>query len=116
MFEPFCKTIDGLPPPGVRHFIGRVQDHFEEALLHKWIDETQEVHSILSFCQFMNAVFEDDVVFPLDGLPVRHIAFYGKVVTRLIEAGELPSSAKAKFDAVFSAGYLRSLTTGQMPP
>ena len=114
MFKQFSGTIDGIPPPAVRRFISRIHCSVEDALLYKRIDETRDTRSVLCFCQFMNAVFEDDVIFPLDGLPVRHIAFYGKVVARLIDAGELPAAAMAKFDTVFSAGFLRGLTSCQM--
>jgi hypothetical protein len=63
----------------------------------------------------MNSVIEDDLIYAVDGLPLRHVAFYGKVVSRLIEAGELPAAAKAKFKVVFSAGFLRSIITCKMP-
>ena len=115
MFKQFSGTIDEIHPPAVRRFISRIHCCVEDALLYKRIDETRDTHSVLCFCQFMNSVFEDDEIFPLDGLPVRHIAFYGKVVARLIEAGELPEVAMKKFDAVFSAGFLRGLTACQMP-
>src|SRR5271154_1784411 len=114
MFDLFYETIEDMPPPAVRHFIIRIHGTFENALLYKRIDESQEVHSLLCFCHFMNAVYEDGVILPVDGLPVRHIAFYEKVVTRLIEEGELPAAAKTKFDAVFSEGFLRGLMMGQI--
>jgi hypothetical protein len=113
MFKLFSETIDGMPAPAVRHFINRIHATFEDALLYKRIDETREVHSILCFCQFMNTIFEDDVIFPVDGLPVQHVALYGKIVIHLIEAGELPPAARAKFEATFSTGFMRSLATCQ---
>ena len=114
MFNLFTETLDGMPPPAVRHFIGRIHATFEDALLYKRIDETRDVLSILCFCQFMSSVFENDVLFPISGLPIEHVAFYRKVVTRLIEANELSAEAQVKFDAVFSSGFLKSLTTCQM--
>ena len=114
MFEEFCETIEDMPPPAVRNFITRIQGTFEDALLYKRIDQSQELHSILCFCHFMKSVSEEGAVVPVDGLPVRHIVCYGKVVARLIEAGELPAAAKTKFDAVFSEGFLRGLM-GQIP-
>jgi hypothetical protein len=114
MFNLFAETLDGMPPPAVRHFIGRIHATFEDALLYKRIDETRDVHSILCFCQFMDSMFENDVIFPVGGLPVEHVAFYRKVVSRLIEASELPAEAEIKFDAAFSSGFLKSLTTCQM--
>ena len=102
-----------MPAHAVRHFISRIHGAVEEGLLYKDIDETPEICSILFFCQFINSVFEGDVILPVDGLPVRHVAFYRKMVMRLIGAGELPVAAGAKFDAVFSSGFLKSLTTCQ---
>ena len=109
MFELFAETIENMPPPAVLNFLKRIHGTIEEALLYKRIDETMEVDSILCFCQFMNLVVEEDIIFPMDGLPIRHVALYGKVVRSLVEAGEVPVTSKAKFDAVFSAGFLKSL-------
>lgn len=114
MFTLFAETLDGMPPPAVRYFIGRIHATFDDALLYKRIDETRDVHSILCFCQFTDSVFENDVIFPIDGLPVEHVAFYRTVVTRLIEAGEISATAKVKFDAAFSSGFLKSLASCQM--
>ena len=104
MFELFSEIVRSVPPTAVRHIVGRIHGTIEDALLYKEIEENWDVQSVLSFCQFMDSVFEEDVIFPLDRLPARHIAFYGKLVTDLIEAGELPAAAREKFDAVFSAG------------
>jgi hypothetical protein len=109
MFELFAETIDGMPPAAVLNFLNRFHASLEDALLYKRIDETPAIDSILCFCQFMNLIIEDDSIFPIDGLPVKHVALYGKVVTRLVEAGEIPIAAKDKFDAAFADGFLRSL-------
>ena len=109
MFELFAETIENMPPQAVLNFLRRIHGTIEEALLYKRIDETTETDSILCFCQFMNLVAEEDIIFPMDGLPIRHVALYAKVVRRLVEAREIPVTSKAKFDAVFSAGFLRSL-------
>jgi hypothetical protein len=115
MFEQFCETIEDMPTPAVRNFIARIHGTFEDALLYKRIDQSPELHSILCFCQFMRTISEDGAVVPVDGLPVRHIAFYGRVVTRLIEAGDLPPAARTRFEAVFSESFLRGLMMGQIP-
>jgi hypothetical protein len=109
MFELFAETIDGMPPPAVLSFLKRVHGSLEDALLYKRIDETPAVDSILCFCQFMNLLVENDPIFPIEGLPVKHVALYGKVVIRLVEAGEISITAKEKFEAAFSDGFLRSL-------
>ncbi len=109
MFEIFAETLDGMPPPAALNFLKRIHQNIEDALLYKRLDDTLEVNSVLSFCQFMNLVMEEEMIFPIDGLPTRHVAFYGKTVLRLIEAGEIPRTAKKKFDAAFSATFLRNL-------
>jgi hypothetical protein len=109
MFELFAETIDGMPPSAVLNFLKRIHGSLEDALLYKRIDETPAVDSILCFCQFMNLLIENDPIFPIEGLPVKHVALYGKVITRLIQSGEISITAKDKFDAAFSEGFLRSL-------
>lgn len=109
MFEIFAETIDGMPPQAALNFLKRMHQNLEDALLYKRIEETPEVESILCFCQFMNTVMEDEIIFPIDGLPIKHVAFYGKMVVRLIEAEEIPAIVKSKFEAAFSEGFLKSL-------
>jgi hypothetical protein len=112
MFERFAETIDGIPAGAVLGLLQREHRTIEDALQYKRINETYEVSSILCFCQFVNLVRGEEGGFPAvssASLPVRHIAFYRKTVLRLIEAGELPESAKAQFDAMFSADFLRNL-------
>lgn len=109
MFELFAETVDGIPPKAVLSFLKRESETLKDALQHRRIEGTQEVGSILSFCQFMDTITEEKMVFPVAELPVRHIVFYRKIVTRLIDTGEIPESVKAKFDAVFSSAFLKSL-------
>jgi hypothetical protein len=109
VFELFAESIDGMPPQAVLNFLKRMHGTMEDALLYKQIDDTSEVDSILCFCQFINLIVEEDMVFPMDGLPVKHVALYRKVVSRLAAAEELPVTSRAKFDAAFSAAFLRNL-------
>jgi hypothetical protein len=111
MFELFARTVDGMPPRAVLSLLKRESESIKDALRHKRIQETQEIGSILSFCQFMDTIAEEGMVFPVAELPVRHIGFYRKIVMRLIDAGEIPESTKAKFDTAFSLGFLRSLAS-----
>jgi hypothetical protein len=109
LFELFAETIDHMPPSAVLAFLKRMHGSMEDALSYKRMEETMEVESIISFCQFIEMVKEEDVIFPIRGVPIRHVALYGKVIGALVEAGELPRGAKGKFDSVFSAGFLESL-------
>jgi hypothetical protein len=109
VFELFAESIDGMPPQAVLNFLKRMHGTMEDALLYKQIDDTSEVDSILCFCQFINLIVEEDMVFPMDGLPVQHVALYRKVVSRLAAAEELPVTCRAKFDAAFSAAFFRNL-------
>jgi hypothetical protein len=109
MFELFAETVDGMPPRAVLSLLRREYETLKDALQHKRIKETQEIGSVLSFCLFMNTLAEEKMICPVAELPIRHIVFYRKIVTRLIDAGEIPESAKEKFDVVFSSGFLKSL-------
>jgi len=110
LFETFVEMINGIPAAGILKAIELEHGMLEDDLLHKRIPETLEVNSILCFCQFIKAVRAEGNTNPVV-LPTDHIAFYRKVVTRLIEAGKLPLEAKRQFDLKFSPSFLKALVS-----
>jgi hypothetical protein len=111
MFELFVETVNRIPSKAVLSLLKREHDTILDALRYQRIKETPDINSILRFCQFMNTVVDEAAISPTIELPIKHVAFYRNIVTRLIEAGEIPEATKAKFDTVFSSGFLRSLAT-----
>src|SRR5580698_8974861 len=98
-----------MPPQAVLNFFKRINGTMEDAYIYKQIHATTEFDSILCFCQCIMLIMEEDMVFPMDGLPIQHVALYRKVVSRLAAAEELPVASRAKFDAAFSAAFFRNL-------
>ena len=57
-------------------------------------------------------MMEEDLAkgrFPAKSLPIEHLVFYRELVTRLIDADELPLQAKRQFDATFSTDFATTL-------
>lgn len=106
LFESFCVMIDGLPVRAVTR-AAMVQCHMiEDDLAAGRIPPNVTVSSILSFCIFLRTAAHDSrVCFP--ELPMEHWAFYGKVVRKLVAAGELQLQAQDQFDTAFSRSLSR---------
>ena len=103
LFESFARMIDSLPAEGILKAIKLEHLMLEKDLLYKRVAETEDVDSILFFCQFINAASGEDNMLRVE-LPAAHVAFYRKTVGRLIEAGELRAEVMKKFDLTFSSG------------
>ena len=108
LFESFSKMIEKLPARGVIPATDREYQMLENDLATNRPVPRQEVHSILSFCRFLAAIRSGLTVSPTILSPV-HTAFYRKTLERLIEAGELPSTAEEEFDEAFTFPLLKSL-------
>jgi hypothetical protein len=104
MFELFAETIDRIPTKAVPILLRREYETLQDALLHRRITDTPEVNSVMCFCLFMNTLEDQEIDFPMLQLPIKHVTFYRKIVLQLIAAGEIPETARAKFDTVFSFG------------
>jgi hypothetical protein len=109
LYELFTEMIDCISSYRIPYAIKIAHERLEDDLLHKRIPESIESDSILSFCQFVQAILEGDNFFPVE-VPITHVIFYEKVVWRLIGAGIFPRLAKAQFDANFSEIHLNSLS------
>jgi hypothetical protein len=107
LFETFQKMINSVPAKMVRRVVETERLMLEEDLLYKRVKETREVDSLLSFCQFIRAVAENDMITPMM-LPARHFACYWEIVKRLIKAGELSANATLQFDLTFSSGFSKT--------
>src|ERR1700689_2723807 len=105
LFGSFSSMIASIPVNGIPGALELEHRMLEDDLLYKRIPNTQEVASVLSFCQFIGAFADGDNIFSVE-LPNDHVAFYREVVIRLIEAGELPTNAKERFDRTFPSGFL----------
>jgi hypothetical protein len=106
-FNAFKEMVDHIPAKAIRKAIETEHLMLEEDLLYKRIPETKEVDSILSFCQFIMAVAQKDIITPMK-VPARHFVCYRRIVQRLIKAGELSVDAITQFDLTFSSGFFKS--------
>jgi hypothetical protein len=61
---------------------------------------------MLFFCVFLNSTTQGSLDF-FPELPIEHWAFYGKIVRKLVAAGELELKVQDQFDAAFSKSWLR---------
>jgi hypothetical protein len=107
LFATFAKIIDSFPAGEILKAIELEHLMLEENLLYKRVVETEDTDSILFFCQFVNAVVDEDNILFVE-LPVAHVTFYRKTLRRLIDAGELGADAMKKFDLTFSSEFARA--------
>jgi hypothetical protein len=111
LFDAFKRMIDKVPAKVIRKAIKTEHLLLEDDLLYKRIPETREVDSILSFCPFIKAAAENDIISPML-LPARHFACYRKIVKRLIRANELSAKAMEQFELTFSSGSAKRVANG----
>jgi hypothetical protein len=86
----------------------------EDDLKYNRTSSRRNASSVLNFCQFLKTAGDGTAMTPAN-LPLQHVARYHEIVARLIEAGELPVSAKQQFDLTFGTGFFKTLADG-MPP
>ena len=108
LFVAFSRTIEGIPAEAVLRAVELERWMIQDDLAHKRTMPIFDALSILGFCHFLKAIKLGMEIHP-SALPVEHVPFYGKTVGRLVEAGELPLSAREQFDTAFSDGFLTSL-------
>ena len=110
LFNPFSKMIDRVPAGAIVAVVKREAQMLAEDLAKGRMSLGGEVHSILSFCRFVEAS-QSGLEVPPVTLPMTDTAFYRKTTERLVSAGELPSAAREQFDAVFSRATLKLLSS-----
>jgi len=106
-FESFCVTIGQLPPPVVVKFAARERQTIEDDFQRFNKELREEELSIWNFCRFLeNAATGVDI--PPCLLPSDHVKAYRAIVVKLVQAGQLPASAKQQFDTTFTAGFFQA--------
>ena len=116
LFESFCGTLESIPSRGVLRAVEAERKMVEDDLEHKRTERDPYVISVLSFCNFLTLAV-CGVYTSMAALPVEHRMFYGKVVQRLVDAGELPSGSTQFFNSSFALllgkpnGLSRDFTT-----
>jgi hypothetical protein len=104
LYESFCDLLDTIPTKAVLRAVEAERRMVEDDLNHKRTERNVDVISVLSFCNFLRRVdCAIDVSMP--DLPPEHHAFYGRVVQRLVEAGELPSESTVQFNRCFAPAF-----------
>ena len=110
LFESFCELLESIPTKAVLRAAEAERRMVESDLEHKRTERDSEVISVLSFCNFLNlAGCGIDNSMPV--LPAEHRAYYGKVVQRLVEAGELPSESTHQFNRCFAPAFSTTRTS-----
>lgn len=104
LFRTFSGMVEQLPPESFFAFVEKQQRMIEEDLIHKRLFPIEDTISILKFCRFFEAKATGRSILPSILLP-EHVAFYRRIVERLVEAGELPPYALHEFDAKFPVRF-----------
>ena len=107
LFNKFEKMIAGIPDKGVLRAVELECNMVEDDLGHKRTLPLADANSILSFQRFLKAAASGARV-PTTALPMNHVTFYRETVDRLVDAGQLPSDAKERFEAAFSVALQKS--------
>lgn len=101
IFSIFSKTIGNLPATAILKALDAECRMLEDDLKNHRLNVTEDILSILCFRGFVQMVKKDVVLHCSTNLPPEHIEFFKETVIRLIQAGELPSSAMNDFDCTF---------------
>jgi len=102
--------IEALPAKAIFRAVEMERRMLEDDVSNKWITLTSEESSVLDFCHFLEAIRLGTDIAPRT-LRAEQAEFYHNIVERLVEAEELPSDARERFDAMFSSGFFRTLAT-----
>jgi len=117
LFESFCEMLDSIPTKAVLRAVEAERKMVEDDLENKRTECDQYVVSVLGFCNFLTLAV-CGVYASMAALPVEHRVYYGKIVQRLVDAGELPSRTAEHFNRIASGfnssptDTLQELTTG----
>jgi hypothetical protein len=103
LFETFCEMLESIPTKAVLRAVEAERRMVEDDLEHKRTERDPYVISVLSFCDFLTLAV-CGIYASMAALPVEHRIFYGKVVQRLVDAGELPSGSTEFFNRSVAPG------------
>lgn len=96
LFESFRKMLDSIPTKAVLRAVEAERRMVEDDLENKRTECDPYVISVLGFCNFLTLAV-CGIHSSMASLPVEHRAYYGRVVQRLVDAGELPSTTAEHF-------------------
>ncbi len=114
LFESFRKMLDSIPTKAVLRAVEAERKMVKDDLENKRTECDPYVISVLGFCNFLTLAVCG--IHPsMAGLPVEHRAYYGRVVQRLVDAGELPSTTAEHFNRI-SAFQLDAFQTNTSLP
>ena len=104
LFESFCEMLESIPIKAVLRAVDAERKMVEDDLTKKRTERDEYVSSVLGFCNFLLLAVcgvHDTITI----LPREHRAFYGKIVQRLVAAGELPSEITGHFEKIFAPAF-----------
>jgi hypothetical protein len=102
IFRIFSKVIRNLPASAILLALDAECKMLEEDVKHYRLNLTEDTLSIFYFRGFVQMVKAGNVMRYSLRMPPGHIEFYKKTILRLIQAGELRSSAVDQFDFTFN--------------
>jgi len=100
LFKTFCEMLESIPTKAVLRAVEAERRMVEDDLKYKRTARDPYVISVLSFCNFLTLAV-CGIYSSMAALPVEHRMFYGKVVQRLVDAGELPLGSEERFNNSF---------------
>ena len=96
--------LESIPIKAVLRAVAAERKMVEDDLDKKRTEPDKYVCSVLGFCNFLMlgvcGVYESVALVPRE-----HRAFYGKIVQRLVDAGELPPEITGHFERIFSPAF-----------
>lgn len=113
LFDSFCEMLESIPVKAVLRAAEAERRMVEDDLEHKRTERDPCVVSVLSFCNFLMLEVCGRHA-SMAALPVEHRMFYGKVVQRLVEAGELPSGSTEDFNNSFAPAFNTANSSSQI--
>lgn len=96
--------LDSIPTKAVLRAVEAERKMVEADLENKRTECDRHVISVLGFCNFLSLAV-CGIYSSMAALPVEHRGYYGKVVQRLVDAGELPSTTAEHFNRICASGF-----------
>jgi hypothetical protein len=112
LFNHLASTLDKIPARAIFKTLELEGHMLREDLLKGRPVSISEAQSVLEFYEFIRSSKEGSPARKTAFAgPIHHIDFYRKIVDRLVEARELPITARAQFEITFAGGSLASIKT-----
>jgi hypothetical protein len=101
IFSIFSRVIRDLPVPAILPTLNAECNMLQDDIEHYRSNMSEDVLSILCFGGFVRMLKAHNVMRCSLQVPPDHVEFYKETIIRLIQAGELTSSAMDQFDYAF---------------